>query len=419
MFPMKHLAGVTFLLSLCISPLFAQVPKEAQPASFLRSNDQFALDLLKTAHQEFPDRNIVLAPLPVSLSFAALMDGTPEPRSAQEIRSTFHWDHTFAQPAAARMLLARFEKPKPRPKPSAPRDEHEKLLLKLLQHGKPEESWLSMAFLYRGKGSLSPEFIERVKYRFGFQFRAVDEKTPQSQILAQNWDPTMPIPTIKDSNDFWITSAVHLRTSWAGNTFIEAKPQTQDFHLRLGQIAHTDFLKSETTYYPYVRADEFEAVVFTCWQATILFVLPPPNADISQVEVALAKNPDMVEPFLAPHEGDVQMPTFHFVYETDMRDSLQKLGVHLIFSDNTTLLSMAPNRSGGKLRGVAQKTEITVDQDGIRADSGTISNGAYGGVMMVREPFHMTLNRPFIFLIRDTVTHALLFIGVVMNPNES
>jgi serine protease inhibitor len=159
-------------------------------------------------------------------------------------------------------------------------------------------------------------------------------------------------------------------------------------------------------------------VVLTCWEAAILFVLPPPNTDISQLEVALAKNPDMVEPFLAPHEGDVEMPTFHFVYETDMRDSLQKLGVRLLFSDNTTLLSMAPNRSGGVLRGVAQRTEITVDQDGIRADSGTIGNGAYGGVMMVREPFHMALNRPFIFLVRDTVTNALLFIGTVMNPNE-
>jgi serpin B len=109
---------------------------------------------------------------------------------------------------------------------------------------------------------------------------------------------------------------------------------------------------------------------------------------------------------------------FHFVYETDMRDALQNFGVHLIFSDNNTLLSMAPNRSGGILRGVAQKTEITVDGDGIGADSGTISGGVYGGIMMVREPFHMTLNRPFVFLIRDTVTHALLFIGAVMNPKE-
>ena len=413
---MRRLARSVFFFSLCIFPLSAQVQKQAEPASFLRSNDRFAFDLLRTAHQESPDRNIVLAPLPVSLSFAALLDGSPDSRSAQEFSSTFHWEHAFAQPAAARMLFSRFEKPKPRPEPPAPQNEHEKQLLKLLQPGMPEESWFSMAFLYRGQNSLSPEFIERVNYRFGFQFRAVDEKTPQSQILVQNWDATMPIPTITDSHDFWITSSMHLRTSWAGNTFVDAKRQAQDFLLRSGQTIQTDFLKSETTNYPYVRSDEFEAIELTGWEATILFVLPPPGADISRLEAALAKNPDLVEPFLAYHEGDVQMPMFHFTYETDMRDALQKLGVHLIFSDSTTLLSMAPNRSGGKLSGVAQKTEITVDGDGIRADSGTISGGVYGGIMMVREPFHMTLNRPFVFLIRDTVTHALLFVGAVMNP---
>lgn len=415
---MRRLALFVFFFDSCICPLSAQVPKQAQPASFLRSNDRFAFDLLRTTHQESPDRNIVLAPLPVSLTFAALLDGSPDWQSTQEIRSTFHWGDASALPVTVRMLLARFEKPKPLPQPPPPRDEHEKQIRKLLQPGMPEESWFSMAFLYRGQNSLSPEFIERVKYRFGVQFRAVDEKAPQSRILAENWDATMPLPAITGRDDFWITSSTHLRTSWAGNTFLNAKPQARDFHLRSGQTTQTDFLKSETTYYPYARSDEFEAIELTCREATILFVLPPPGTDISQLDAALAKNPGLVEPFLTSREGDVQMPMFHFGYETDMRDALQKMGVHRIFSDSNTLLSMAPNRSGGILGGVAQKTEITVDGDGIRADSGTISGGVYGGMMGVREPFHMSLNRPFVFVIRDTVTHALLFIGAVMNPKE-
>ena len=82
---------------------------------------------------------------------------------------------------------------------------------------------------------------------------------------------------------------------------MDAKPQGQDFRLRSGQITQTDFLKSETTSYPYVRSGEFEAIELACWGATILFVLPPPDADVSQLEAALAKNPDLVEPFLAYH----------------------------------------------------------------------------------------------------------------------
>jgi len=144
-----------------------------------------------------------------------------------------------------------------------------------------------------------------------------------------------------------------------------------------------DFLKSEFEVYPYVRADEFEAVVLSCWQASILLVVPAADKDIGKFEAALAKDPNMIEPFLVRREGDVQLPPFHFSYETDLRSSSEKVGIHRIFTDPNTLLSMAPKRAGGILQGVAQKTEITVDENGIRADAGTIVHWVYGGVLAV------------------------------------
>jgi serpin B len=225
------------------------------------------------------------------------------------------------------------------------------------------------------------------------------------------------MPTIRGENDFWITSYTHLRTSWAGNTFLDAKREKHDFTLRSGNVVQADFLKSEFEVYPYVRANEFEAVLLSCWQASILLVVAAADKDIGQFEAALAKDPNMIEPFLVRREGDVQLPPFHFSYETDLRSSLEKMGVHRIFTDPHTLLSMAPQRAGGILKGVAQMTEIIVDENGIRADSGTIFHGIYGGILGVQGPLHMVLNRPFLFIVRDTVTNALLFIGVVKNPN--
>ena len=115
----------------------------------------------------------------------------------------------------------------------------------------------------------------------------------------------------------------------------------------------------------------------------------------------------------------MKLPPFHFTFETDLRASLEKMGVRRVFENADTLLAMAPARSGGILRGVAQKAEITLDENGIRADSGTISHGIYGGVLAPQGPFHMTLDRPFLFIVRDKVTGALLFAGVVANPTLS
>jgi serine protease inhibitor len=409
----------TLLFSLSCSQAFGQESSQVQPALFLRANDRFALDLLKLTLEQAPDRNIVLAPLPVSLTFAALWDGTSDIESMKEIVPAFHWDKTFGVSVAGRMLLARFEKPKPYPiSHTAPPKAVDPAWLKYMRSGKPEELWISAAFLYRGQGFLSQDFIDRVKYDYGFAFRAMGEHTPQSAILAKNWDAALPIPAISGQNDFWITSFTHLRTSWAGNTFIGAKREKKDFTLRSGTAVQADFVKSEFEDYPYVRADEFEAVVLSCWQASILLVVPAADRDVGQFEAALAKDPDMVEPFLVRREGDVQLPPFHFSYETDLRSSLEKMGIHRIFTDSNTLLSMAPKRGGGMLQGVAQKTEITVDENGIRADAGTIIHGVYGGIAAVQEPFHMTLDRPFLFIIRDNVTRALLFIGVVMDPTQ-
>ncbi|HXN70987.1 MAG TPA: serpin family protein [Candidatus Acidoferrales bacterium] len=415
----KFCLGAAILLLFCFQAL-AQESTQVQPASFLRANDRFAMSLLKVAHEQSEDRNIVIAPLPVSLTFAAILDGTGDPESVEELRTAFHWDKQIGTDVAGHMLLARFAKPKPYPASHNPPRNPNDPLLRQLRPRKPEELWLSGAFLYRGEGSLSQDFVDRVNYDFGFQFRAVGEHTSQSVILAKNWDPSLPMPTIVGSkpNDFWITTFTHLRTSWAGNTFVYAKREKHDFSVMSGGTVQADFLESEFYIYPYVRTEEFEAIVLSCWKTSILLVLPAANKDVGQLEAALAKDPNIIDAFLVTQPGDVQLPPFHFTYESDLRDSLEKLGVHRIFDNPATLLSMAPKREGGALRGVAQKTEITVDEDGIRADAGTIANGVYGGILGgAKAPFHMVLNRPFIFMIRDNVTNALLFAGAVMNPN--
>jgi serine protease inhibitor len=415
----KFCLGAAILLLSCFQVL-AQESSEVQPASFLRANDRFAMSLLKVAHEQLQDRNIVVAPLPVSLTFAAILDGTVDPDSVGELRSAFHWDKQIGTDVGGRMLLARFAKPKPYP-PShiAPRNSDD-VLIKLLRSRKLEELWIAGAFLYRGEGSLSQDFIDRVKYDFGFQFRPVDEHVPQSVILAKNWDPSLPMPatTGSEPNDFWITTFTHLRTAWAGNTFVYAKREKHDFSLMSGVTVQADFLKSEFYIYPYVRTEEVEAIVLSGSKASILLVLPGVGKDVGKLEAALANDPNMLDALLVSQPGDVQLPPFHFSYESDLRDSLERLGVHRIFDNPTTLLSMAPKKDGAALRGVAQKTEITVDEDGIRADAGTIASGVYGGILGgVQAPFHMVLNRPFIFIIRDNVTNALLFAGAVMNPN--
>jgi serpin B len=404
-----------FPLLLC-SQILAQEAAPAQPAAFLRSNDKFAMNLLTIVHEGDPDRNVTVAPLPLSLTFAALMDGSTDSKSTHEIATAFQWDGMSTLNSASRMLLARFEKPKPRSGQSASKSQGA-AELSSLPSGKPEESWISAAFLYRVEGSLSQNFIDRVKYDFGFDFRPAGVRASQSEVLAKNWDSSLPMPVVTGRNDFWITSFTHLRTSWMGNTFVGAKREKHDFRLQSGSIIRADFLKSEFNVYPHARTEDFEAVVLSCWEASILLVVPAQDRDIGQLESALTNDPRMIESLLARTVGDVQLPPFHFTYEGDLRNFLEKMGVRSIFNSGSNTLQFMVPGEGGVLRGVVQKSEIAVDEEGIRADAGTIFHGIYGGIMgNPAAPFHLILDRPFLFIVRDRVTNALLFTGIVMNP---
>ena len=390
----------------------AQEVLQAQPAMFLRANDRFGFELLRATHEDSPDRNIVLSPLPVSLAFAVLWDGGMDNDSAAEVRKACHCFDPDV-PSAAKMILRRFEKPKPLPFSTKAAVGMPPAIGRMLLSGKPEEMWLSAAFLYR-TGTLSPDFVNRATEDIGVLFRVVGEKTSQSAALATSWDPTAPMPKITGRREFWFTSSTHLRTSWQGNTFVDSRREKRKFHLQSTPDVSVDFLTTEPFGYLYARTDQFEAVKLPCRLGTILLVLPPANTGIEQMEAIMASQPDLVESKLTLALGNVTLPPFHFLFDAELRNPIEKLGVHRLFADLQSLAPMAPD--GGILRGVAQKTEITLDENGVRADSGTIFSGVVGGMMTVTEPFHMILDRPFLFFVRDNVTKALIFAGAVVNP---
>ena len=68
-------------------------------------------------------------------------------------------------------------------------------------------------------------------------------------------------------------------------------------------------------------------------------------------------------------------------------------------------------RGGGVwLSLVKQKSFVKVDEEG------TVAAAVTGGVMVDSAPQPIVVDRPFLFVIRERLTGAILFLGVVNDP---
>jgi serpin B len=118
--------------------------------------------------------------------------------------------------------------------------------------------------------------------------------------------------------------------------------------------------------------------------------------------------------YLAPQRVQLAMPRFDFASALSLPDTLAALGMDTAFTDTadfTGITTDVPLR----ISAVVHQANITVAEAGTEAAAAT-AVGAEATSAPVGEPIMVTIDRPFVFAIRDRVTEAVLFLGRVADP---
>jgi serine protease inhibitor len=331
---------------------------------------------------------VVVSPLSISIGLAAIHAGVPYGKNADEIEKAFGWKEGYMA-VPAHMLLAAFEKPAAAScKPASKECQN------------PDADWITNTFRYHATPDfadpISPRFRHIATKYFDMEFVNLGQKSTDSE-----------------TKDAELRVRTHLQTRWRGNTFSMSQPHKGTFHPASGPEEAVEMLDSEVENYLYAKTSNYEAVALPCNIAYMIAVLPPEGKDIHELERQLAEQPEMLGVALKRQTGYVTMPTFRITFQSDLREPIEALGIKGVFEDLGEMIKIPKSNLGH----IDQSVDIQVDKEGIRADAETIFGIVYGGIMTGR-PFHVELNRPFVFLIRDNTTNALLFMGAVMNPNQ-
>jgi serine protease inhibitor len=414
------------LVALSSAILSAQEHAGTGLPALIKGNEIFGAKLLQQEHSKSPVTNIVLSPLSLTVTFVAANTYAWSPEFGEEMRHVFGWEPQHLE-LPMKQLLAGFDAPKAAP---CRFSTEAKALSKrtgtklTCPKGIPDSAWITNTLLYRSKPSVEdviPAYVrEGMKKDFAFSFVNTGNRKPNAQDLPKRNRVLTEVPrdfqspSAQQTNDVWINSAVHLKTKWRGNTFSMSTPRRGEFVTAFGLSRKVTLVDSELELYYYAKTNRFEAATLPGDLAYMLIVMPAPGASIEQLERELIEHPEQLDTALERRVGIVTLPCFHINYEADLSDSIKALGLTQPFKKLDGMIYIKDSH----LTRVSQRVDIQVDKEGIRANSETVAGIVYGGILSAQEPFHMVVDRSFLFLIRDQTTNALLFVGALMDPGE-
>ena len=118
---------------------------------------------------------------------------------------------------------------------------------------------------------------------------------------------------------------------------------------------------------------------------------------------------------LSPDTGDILLPRFKLEYDIDLKKPLTEMGMGIAFKEGIADFSNMRSQNDLFISSVLHKTFVEVNEEGTEAAAVTVvrigltSDGPSHG-------FSMIINRPFLFVIRENRSGAIMFIGKIVNP---
>ncbi len=267
---------------------------------------------------------------------------------------------------------------------------------------------------------LKPSFLNLCASNYGAEPEALDfaHQPDVARQAINRWAEEQTHGLIKDlleKDDITgatllvLTNAITFKGSWA-RAFDPDRTRPGEFHISDDQQVKADFMTQEGPFpHASVEGVQLLELPYRQGELAMLIALPDPDRDLAQVEATLS--PELLEQWcgsLRQTDLMVTVPRFGMTYRTELRTTLQDLGMGLAFTGQADFSGMTDSRIF--IDQVIHKARIEVDEKGTEAAAVTAVT------MRKSAKPRFRADRPFLFLIRDTKTGAVIFAGRVVDP---
>ena len=217
----------------------------------------------------------------------------------------------------------------------------------------------------------------------------------------------------------FLINAIYFNGQWKIQ-FDKTKTQDESFTLSAGGSVTVPMMKSKELYgYSVESGYKALKVPYGRGKFAMTMLLPDDGKTVDQIVSQL--NPSVwsaLQTSLSTTvKTDVWLPRFKFSWGVDLNDILSAMGMSVAFSDQLADFSKINSTDRLYITKVKHKTFIDVNEEGTEAAGVTSIGIGVTSVGPLEPVFHAT--KPFLFLITEGDTGAILFAGKVENPSIS
>ena len=395
----------------------SDVKRESSPdvaqsdlSALVAGNNAFAVDMYKALNGE--DGNLFFSPYSISVALAMTYAGARSETETQ-MADTLHFmlPQEILHPAFNLLdteLAEQSENMGP--------DEGDQFTLNIANSIWGQKDY---AFL--------PAFLDTLAKNYGAGLRLVDFATaPEPARTAINdWVSTQTNQKIKDLipqgaitnlTRLVLANAIYFKASWL-HQFDEDLTRDEAFHMLDGSEVMVPMMSlSGPEHLGYVKGDGYQAVEipYVGGKAAMTMILPD-EGNFADFEAGLSA--ELIDEIVAGMEHksvDLRLPKFSYEQAISLRSILTQMGMQDAFDPGVADFSGMDGTKHLYITDVFHKAFVAVDENGTEAAAATAV--VVGVVSMPEAPVELTVDRPFIFLIRDTENGQILFTGRVINP---
>jgi serine protease inhibitor len=220
----------------------------------------------------------------------------------------------------------------------------------------------------------------------------------------------LPAGVIKYDTVAALVNALYLKVAWR-HKFDEAATESRPFHAPGGVVSVPTMWLSENL--GYARTSGWQVVTLPAIGGVEAVVLLPDGGELPSVTAATLKT--LVD---KPKRQKVslRMPKLRVKLQAELTDVLNRLGVRTVFTDDADLSGVSEDPLA--IQAVIHESVLKIDEQGLEGAAAT-------AVMMralsldLSKPVEVTVDRPFLLLVRHKDSGVVYFSARVNDPSSS